>query len=220
MPLVQVNAQASIKTEGAQPLLVFSDAGRSMGLVVDEIIDIVEDKLDIEVGSDFPGVLGSAVVKGAATEIIDVGHYLPLAFEDWLRRKEMSAKSAARTVLLVDDSAFFRNMLTPVLKAAGYDVVAVGEADEALTLLKGGSRVDVVVTDIDMPNMDGFSFGEAMRADPRMSDIPIIALSSMTSPEAIERGRQIGFQDYIAKFDRPGLIAALKEQSATMSEAA
>ena len=52
MPLVRVSDEVKIKREGAQPLLVFSDGGRSMGLVVDEIVDIVEDRLDIEVGSD------------------------------------------------------------------------------------------------------------------------------------------------------------------------
>jgi len=86
MPLVQVNDLVRIRTEGTQPLLVFSDGGRSMGLVVDEIVDIVEDRLDIEVASQVGGTLGSAVVRGQATEIIDVGHFLPLAFEDWFRR--------------------------------------------------------------------------------------------------------------------------------------
>ena len=96
MPLVRVSDDVRIRTEGAQPLLVFSDAGRSMGLVVDEIVDIVEDRLDIQVGSDTPGILGSAVIKGQATEIIDVGHFLPLAFEDWFRRKEMKAEALTR----------------------------------------------------------------------------------------------------------------------------
>jgi two-component system, chemotaxis family, sensor kinase CheA len=220
MPLVQVNAHAEVRTEGAQPLLVFSDSGRSMGLVVDEIVDIVEDKLDIEVASDTPGILGSAVVKGLATEILDVAHYLPLAFEDWLQRRGTDAHATSRSVLFVDDSAFFRNMLTPVLKAAGYRVTAVADAGDALAMLKDGQRIDIVVTDIEMPGMDGFAFAEALRRDPRTSEVPIIALSSMATPEAIERGRRVGFQDYIAKFDRPGLIAALKEQAATMSEAA
>ena len=152
--------------EGAQPLLVFSDAGRSMGLVVDEIVDIVEDRLDIEVGSDTPGVLGSAVIKGQATEIIDIGHFLPLAFEDWFRRKEMSAEALTRTLLFVDDSAFFRNMLAPVLKAAGYDVTAVGAADEALALIKKGEQASTsIVSDIEMPGMNGFELAEAIRAD-------------------------------------------------------
>ena len=59
-----------------------------------------------------------------------------------------------------------------------------------------------------------------IRADNNLSTMPIIALSSLTSPAAIERGRQAGFHDYVAKFDRPGLIAALKEQTAETRNAA
>ena len=88
MPLITMSENVRVKGEGAQPLLVFSDGSRSMALVVDEIVDIVDDHLHIQVGSDNAGVLGSAIVRGHATEIIDVGHFLPLAFEDWFRRKE------------------------------------------------------------------------------------------------------------------------------------
>jgi two-component system chemotaxis sensor kinase CheA len=201
-------------------LLVFSDGGRSMGLVVDEIVDIVEDRLDIQVASDTPGILGSAVIKAQATEIIDVGHYLPLAFEDWFKRKEMSDEALTRRLLFVDDSAFFRNMLTPVLKAAGYQVTAVSAAQEALALVKDARGFDVVVSDIEMPGMNGFELAEALRADPRTAGVPIIALSSLTNPAAIERGRQAGFHDYVAKFDRQGLIAALRETSIEYGAAA
>jgi len=219
MPLVRVNEEVKLKSGDApQPLLVFSDSIHSMGLAVDEIVDIVEDRLNIEVASERPGVLGSAIVRGHATEIIDVGHFLPLAFEDWFRRKENL--SSARTLLFVDDSAFFRNMLAPVLRAAGYDVTAIGSAAEALTLLKAGRRYDVLVTDLDMPGMDGFELAQAVRAEPRLADLPIIALSAYGSPDAIERGRQVGFHDFVAKFDRQSLIAALKEQAAEFHEAA
>jgi two-component system chemotaxis sensor kinase CheA len=220
MPLVRVSDDVRMRTEGAQPLLVFSDSGRSMGLVVDEIVDIVEDKLDIQVGSETSGILGSAVIKGQATEIIDIGHFLPLAFEDWFRRKEMSAEALTRTLLFVDDSAFFRNMLVPVLKAAGYDVMAVGAADEALALIRKGQKFDVIVSDIEMPGMNGFELAEAIRADARSAHVPIIALSSIASPATIERGRQAGFHDFVAKFDRQGLIAALKESTVEWVEAA
>jgi two-component system chemotaxis sensor kinase CheA len=220
MPLVPINDEVRIKDQGVQSLLVFSDEGRSMGLVVDDIVDIVDDKLDIQVSSERAGVLGSAIIKGLATEIVDVGHFLPLAFEDWFRRKETSSKSVMRTVLLVDDSAFFRNMLTPVLKAAGYDVTTVNAAEDGLALLKQGRQFDVILTDIEMPGMNGFDFAQELRGDPRMENIPIIALSSAISAEAIERGRQVGFHDYVAKFDRQGLIAALKEQTADMNQAA
>ncbi|MET4462604.1 MULTISPECIES: chemotaxis protein CheA, partial [unclassified Bradyrhizobium] len=88
MPLVAMES-VTIASQGAQPILVFSDDGRSMGLVVDEIIDIVEERLNIEVGGSSSGILGSAVIKGQATEVIDVGHFLPMAFSDWFTRKEM-----------------------------------------------------------------------------------------------------------------------------------
>lgn len=211
MPLVYINEGDQHKTEGTQPMLVFSDSGRSMGLVVDEIVDIVEDQMNIEVGSERVGVLGSAIVKERATEIIDLGYYLPLAFEDWFMRKEMDIQALTKKVLFVDDSSFFRNMLTPVLKAAGYDVTVCSSPKQALDLLEDGMRFHAVVSDIEMPEMNGFEFCESLRRDPRYREMPVVALSSLITPASIERGRQAGFDDYVAKFDRPGLIAALKE---------
>src|SRR6186713_1924278 len=219
MPLVQM-VGVTVQTSGSQPILVFADDGRSMGLVVDEIIDIVEERLHIEVAGQKDGILGSAVIKGQATEVIDVGHFLPMAFADWFSRKEMRPSVTAQSVLLVDDSAFFRNMLAPVLKAAGYKVRVAVNAQEGLSALRSGHNYDVVLTDIEMPDMNGFEFAETIRADNNLSTLPIIALSSLVSPAAIERGRQAGFHDYVAKFDRPGLIAALKEQTAETRKAA
>ncbi|MBK3665527.1 hybrid sensor histidine kinase/response regulator [Bradyrhizobium diazoefficiens] len=212
MPLVAMES-VTIASQGAQPILVFSDDGRSMGLVVDEIIDIVEERLNIEVGGSASGILGSAVIKGQATEVIDVGHFLPMAFADWFTRKEMKPSMHSQSVLLVDDSAFFRNMLAPVLKAAGYRVRTAPTAQEGLAALRAQS-FDVVLTDIEMPDMNGFEFAEVIRSDSNLGAMPIIGLSALVSPAAIERGRQAGFHDYVAKFDRPGLIAALKEQTA------
>ena len=220
MPLVRVNDGCRVRNEGSQPLLVFSDGGRSMGLVVDEIVDIVEDKLAIEVASDTPGVLGSAVVKGQATEIIDLGHFLPLAFQDWFRRKEMTSRGVAASVLLVDDSAFFRNMLGPVLQAAGYQVAVAAAAADALALLKSGQHFDAIISDIEMPGMDGLQLAEALRADSSTAGIPMIALSSHAKPGMLADVRNAGFRDFVAKFDRPGLIAALKDVIAAWNEAA
>jgi two-component system chemotaxis sensor kinase CheA len=212
MPLVQMEG-VTIQSSGSQPILVFADDGRAMGLVVDEIIDIVEERLNIEVAGSQSGILGSAVIKGQATEVIDVGHFLPMAFADWFTRKEMKPSATSQMVLLVDDSAFFRNMLTPVLKAAGYRVRVAPNAQEGLAVLRSGQSFDVVLTDIEMPEMNGFEFAETIRSDQHLNHMPIIGLSSLVSPAAIERGRQAGFHDYVAKFDRPGLIAALKEQT-------
>jgi len=220
MPLLRIDDEAHLKKEGSQPILVFSANGRSMGLVADEIVDIVEERLDIEVSSERPGLVGYAVIKGATTEIIDVGHFLPLAFEDWFRRHNQSVAQRARTVLLVDDSAFFRELLAPLIKAAGYRVVAAASAADALMALKSEMRFDFIVTDIDMPDMDGFALAEAVRATSATAEIPIIALAAMVSAEAIERGRAIGFHDFVAKFDRAGLVAAIKEQDDNLNRAA
>ena len=220
MPLLRVDAEGGLKSEGAQPILVFSDRGRSIGLAVDEIVDIVEDRLDIEVSGNRPGVLGYAVVKGATTEIIDVGHFLPQAFEDWFRHRAAAGAGPARKVLLVDDSPFFRDMLAPLIKAAGYQVIAAGSGAEALAALGSGSAIDLVITDIEMPGMDGFALAQAMRALPAATGVPIIALAAMVSDDTIERGRTAGFHDFVAKFDRPGLIAAIKEQTADFTRAA
>jgi two-component system chemotaxis sensor kinase CheA len=220
MPLLRIDSQSGLKQDGAQPILVFSDRGRSMGLVVDEIVDIVEDRLNIEVASERPGVLGYAVVKGNATEIVDIGHFLPQAFADWFRRRDSSPERLSRSVLLVDDSAFFRDMLTPLIKAAGYRVIAVGSAADALKALESEKRFDLVITDIEMPEMDGFALAEKLHSMPGTADLPVIAITAMVSPEAIERGRAAGFHDFVAKFDRTGLIAAIKEQSADVERAA
>ncbi|MDD7911942.1 hybrid sensor histidine kinase/response regulator [Pseudovibrio exalbescens] len=211
MPLVYINESAQHKSEGTQPMLVFSDSGRSMGLVVDDIVDIVEDRMKIEVVSERAGILGSAIIKEKATEIIDLGHYLPLAFDDWFMRKEMSNQPTARKLLFVDDSAFFRNMLTPVLKAAGYDVTTCPSAQAAFELLEKGEDYAAIVTDIEMPEINGYQFCESLRGDTRFRHLPIIALSAVVTPQSIQQGRDAGFDDYVAKFDRPGLIASLKD---------
>jgi two-component system chemotaxis sensor kinase CheA len=120
----------------------------------------------------------------------------------------------------VDDSAFFRDMLAPLIKAAGYQVVAVASATQALAALSSGTAIDVVVTDIEMPEMDGFALATTLRQDPRTAAIPVIALSAMVSADAIQRGRRAGFHDFVAKFDRAGLIAAIKEQTDELHAAA
>jgi len=152
------------------------------------------------------------VVKGQATEIIDIAHFLPLAFDDWLQRKDINGSGQAkpRHLLFVDDSAFFRNMLTPVLTAAGYRVTCANGGAEALDLLGRGRRFDVIVSDIEMPGMDGFQLAQALLAEPLAAGIPILALSSLTGSSVVQRARQAGFSEYVAKFDRQGLIAALQ----------
>ncbi len=220
MPLIYISDQATHREEGPQPILVFTDEDRSMGLVVDEIVDIVEDHLNIEISADKKGMVGSAIIKGKATEIIDVAYYLPKAFDDWLENKDDKAAHKEYNLLLIDDSPFFRNMLAPLLGAAGYKVTLAESASDAIRLKDNGLVFDVIVSDIEMPDMTGIEFASLMRGDAKWGQTPIIALSSNTSPEIIERSRKAGFIDYVAKFDREGLIESLKECKTMLGAAA
>lgn len=221
MPMVYVNDEMQRRDEGTQPMLVFSDAGRSMGLVVDEIVDIVDDKLDIEVTSDVKGVVGSAVIKGKATEILDISYYLPLAFDDWFSQSHHTAdEKRVRKLLLVEGSEFFRNMLTPIMQAAGYRVTAAASVHQAKEILANAHVFDVVVTDVEMSGHDGFDLAQVIHENPSYGCPALLAISSVCTPSLVERCRQSKFDDFVAKFDRPGLIASLKELSSELELAA
>ncbi|MBV8653377.1 MAG: chemotaxis protein CheW [Alphaproteobacteria bacterium] len=214
MPLVTIDPSYTMGKEGRQPVLVFADGDRSMGLVVDEILDIVEDELNVELSADQKGYLGSAIIVGKATNVIDAGYFLTLAFDDWFGTRsdtEFGKEDHAKRILVVDDSPFFRNLLAPLLAVAGYDVTTVESADRALSLCEAGENFDVIVSDIEMPGMDGFQFVETVRNQTRWQDTPIVALSSHTTPKDLDRGREVGFSDYVAKFDRDALLTTLSQ---------
>src|SRR5690606_20621431 len=109
--------------------------------------------------------------------------------------------------------AFFRNMLVPVLRAAGYAVTTASSGHEAVELVRSGRSLDLIVTDLQMPGMDNITVAPALRAESATAEIPMIALSAMTTPDMVARVRRAGFHDFVAKFDRQGLIAAIKEQA-------
>ena len=111
----------------------------------------------------------------------------------------------------MDDSPFFRNMLTPLLAAAGYEVTTAESGDHALQLCASGEDFDIIVSDIEMPGMNGFEFATAIKSDSRWQATPLVALSAHASQKDIDRGRAAGFSDYVPKFDREALLATLSE---------
>ena len=86
-------------------------------------------------------------------------------------------------------------MLTPLLTVAGYDVTTVESANQALELCEGGEQFDIIVSDIEMPGMNGFDFARAVKDSDRWSRTPIVALSSHASSRDLDRGRAAGFTD-------------------------
>jgi len=194
---------------GRQAVLVFNDGGRALGLAVEEILDVVEEGLRIESGQERPGYLGTAVIAGRATEVIDCAWWLRQAGEDWFGAGRPADARRPR-LLVVEDSAFFRNMLVPALGAAGFEVVAVASGAQALRLREAGEVFDAIVSDIEMPDLDGLGLARAARDGGAWQGTPLLALTSHADAAAVRRSHEAGFDRHVAKFDRDALLEALR----------
>jgi len=213
MPLIPVSpGWIRPQAPARQAVLVFTENDRALGLMVDEILDVIDERLDIQPGSGRPGFIGSAVIAGRVTEVLDTAWWLAQAGQDWFRPARPAAGRGARPrLLLVEDSAFFRHLVVPALTAAGYEVEAVDGPVAALRLREEGARFDAVISDIEMPEMDGIAFARALRSGGAWAEMPLIALSSRTEPADIARAREAGFTDYVAKYDRAALLQSLSD---------
>ena len=210
MPLVPMGhggLSPDAEARGRQTVLVFSERGRSLGLMVDAILDVVEERLEIKGGQERAGFLGSAVVAGKVTDVVDTAWWLRQSGGDWFGAGE---PTAARRLLVVEDSGFFRELVVPTLSAAGYEVVAVAHPAEALALRERGAVFDVIVSDIEMPGMDGFAFARAVRDGGAWAELPLVALSGRADPAALATARAAGFTDFVAKYDRDALVDSLR----------
>ena len=209
MPLVAVDP-AHLSRTGKVPVLVFADRHRSMGLIVHEVLDVVHQKLVIELSAARPGLLGTAVIDGRVTDVIDAGYWLVQAWQDWFLH-ERSHQTMGKRLLVVEDSAFFRQLLVPMLAAAGYDVTAVDSAARAL-MLRDEAHVlfDAIISDVGMPDMDGLAFAKRVRESGPWQTTPLLALSGRFTEADAARGRAAGFNEYLRKLDRETLLITLQ----------
>lgn len=116
-----------------------------------------------------------------------------------------------KTILTVDDSPSIRQMLAYVLSSNGYQVIEAGDGEEALSLAKE-SRADLVLTDQNMPKMDGITLIKALRALPTYKHIPIMMLTTESSPALKQQGREAGATGWMVKpFDPEKLLEMLKK---------
>lgn len=217
MPLVGIDG-APARRDGKHPILVFTEGERMCGLVVDEVVDIVEGSLDLQlVGGAQSGILGSSIIAGRSTDVIDTVHYLRQSDAAWfdLETREAYGAESERRVLLVEDSSFFRNLLMPMLKMAGYRVTIAEHAEAALEICRDGDEFDIIVSDIEMPGLSGFDLARTLRAEERWKSVPMVALSSHASPQDFERGRRSGFNDYVTKLDPRALLTSLSRVLST-----
>ncbi len=114
-------------------------------------------------------------------------------------------------MLYAEDSAFFRNMLVPIFQSAGYDVTVCHDGVEAMERVEDGETYDLIVTDIEMPRMDGFDLAQSIANAPNAAKTPIIALTSYDEPQARDQAKALGMCAYIAKNDRAKLDLALRQ---------
>jgi two-component system chemotaxis sensor kinase CheA len=216
MPLVALSGTLDL-TKERQAVLVFNDIDRGlgrdrcMGLVVDEILDVVEDRLKVELAGERPGLLGTAVIAGRATDVIDTAHWLTRATQDWFHAGEGGNGRRASRVLVVEDSDFFRNLLIPALSAAGHEVTACNSASRALEMRDGGATFDAILSDIEMPGVDGLEFVRRIRASGIWARLPVIAVTGRVGDSEVAAGRAAGFTDYVGKFDRAALLTSLRQ---------
>ena len=119
-----------------------------------------------------------------------------------------------KTVLTIDDSRTMRDMLLMALKDAGYRVVQAEDGVHGLEVLQA-ENPDIVITDINMPRMDGFGFIEGMRADPNHRTTPVLVLTTESDAEKKARARAAGATGWIVKpFDPAKLVDAVRRVAA------
>lgn len=117
----------------------------------------------------------------------------------------------SKTIMSVDDSASVRQMVSFTLKSAGFGVVEAADGQDALSKLNG-STVNMVITDLNMPNMDGIGLIRALRANPAYKFIPIVMLTTESQVEKKQEGKAAGATGWIVKpFQPEQLLAVVKK---------
>jgi two-component system chemotaxis sensor kinase CheA len=201
MPIVAAAHDVTVK-DGDNIVFVIAPDGEPFGLLVDGIVDIFEDRLDVEIAADTPGLIGAAHLNGRVVELLDIAFFIEI-----LRAPRASAPERKRCLLLVDDAAFFRDMLSATLQAAGFDVVKAGSGAQAVASLAHNPAFDAVLLDVDLP--DGAGFDLAARLRDAGARAPMIALAPFATREIVRQAGAAGMAGAVGKFQRNQLLDLL-----------
>jgi len=220
LPLISIDEVASVlPLDDREDLLVivFRIAGKDVGLLAIGPIDAIEISADIDdVTLKQPGIMGSAIIGNRTTMLVNIFEIIktsnPQWFEDHAAYAEVNVddNTQAPTILIVEDSNFFRNQVKGYMEEAGFSVLEAEDGRIALNIVE--SQVDeitMVVTDIEMPNMDGFTLTEKIKTDKRFSHLPVIALTTLAADEDIARGKAVGVDEYHIKLDKERLMESV-----------
>lgn len=208
-------------------LVVVGHGDRCRALVVDEVVGEQEIQVK-DLGKQLlkvKNIAGATILgSGQVVPIIDVGDILKgssaylsgAGLVDSAEKiqadgADFEAVDSTRRLLVVDDSITSRMLLQNILESANYEVTTAVDGAAALTCLKV-EDFDLVVSDVEMPRMDGFTLTENIRADEHLRDIPLILVTSLGSREDRERGVAAGANGYIVKgeFDQNNLLEVIE----------
>ena len=203
--------------KGTLHVMVFRVAQREVGLIVPELADIHNLSTNVDTLTfREPGVIGSLLVDGKTTRLLDVFELTRAAHPDWFNEApvfESPEDKPAPTIVLAEDSNFFRKQLVSYLEADGYHVIGCEDGQVAWDVLQQPGQVcDLLVTDLEMPRMGGLELAEKVKGDPALAHLPIIAVTSLASEEDIERGKRAGVDEYLIKLDRERLQNTVARQ--------
>jgi two-component system chemotaxis sensor kinase CheA len=217
IPLAPILEPGCVDTAGSQDpvqAVVFNDGERRIGLLVDQLVDIVDDAVTIRQASERIGLLGSAVIGKRVTDMLDLNAVVSSVSDIW--REEESEKSHGATVMLAEGSAFSRGMLRASLEMAGYCVVEASTAVEALNQLMR-FKVNVVVAAFDLPGGGGYEFLEKMRREPSMAGVPALILADSDADAVGGVARPDCIQDYLIRGDRDAMLRSIHRLASALN---
>jgi two-component system chemotaxis sensor kinase CheA len=204
------------------PVLVVQRSGKLFGIEVNEIIDIVtiDEQIDDSI-RDRPGILGNLIHHQKVITVVDALGLIeqvvtgkPITRStsiEEIRTINREMKNKKLKVLFADDVVFFRRHVSKVLTDAGYDVTLAEDGKRALEILNSNENehFNIIISDIEMPNMDGLSFARELRKKPKYKNTPLIALTTRFRDKDVEDGMNAGFDAYLEKLNPEKLLTAV-----------
>ena len=214
--LSQVTQVGNLPQRDQQEVIVFKVKDHEIGLMVCPPVDALEVFLDIDDSTLKQNCInGSMIIDGHTTLLVDIFGLVKELNPDWFVEEQTAAaemtSGGQKVILFAEDSAFFRNQVRGFMNEEGYKVIAAEDGAIAWDLLnKHKDEIDIIVTDLEMPNMDGFELTERIKKHPEFSHYAVIALTSLASDAHIEKGKKVGIDTYEIKLDRENLMKVIR----------
>jgi two-component system chemotaxis sensor kinase CheA len=220
LPLVSLPQKLGIESATASerdtvPVVVVERNNRLFGLEVGRVLDVIStsQSLDSRV-SDRPAMLGSMIFNDEVIVVVDlyaaIDQHLGVEPATTTGAGHEDSGRASHRVLVVDDSAFFRRHIERVLSEAGYKISTAVDGKDALALLTSRpSDFALVVSDIEMPNVNGLELARRVRQTERIARLPLVAMSTRFHQTDQEAGTKAGFSRYLEKLNADQLVTTL-----------